>query len=106
MSCPNQDGDLFIYRIIDKPFFQSVTLVSSYSPTNNETFPINLPLKVISKDKDLVSNDNLISTIDISLIKENGIIFLDIFNLDKKTLQNNTIYNTGQDPELFVSECE
>ena len=54
----------------------------------------------------MVSNDNLISTIDISLIKENGIIFLDIFNLDKKILQNNTIYNTGQDPELFVSECE
>ena len=100
LTCANEDGFLSVFKIENKSSFQSVTLISSYNPQSGEKFSINLPLQVISK------NNNLISTVDASLIEDDGMIILDVFNLDKKIISSNTIYLDGTSPDLQKYTCQ
>ena len=100
LTCANEDGFLSVFKIENKSSFQSVTLSSSYNPQSGEKFSINLPLQVISK------NNNLISTVDPSLIEDDGMIILDVFNLDKKIISSNTIYLDGTSPDLQKYTCQ
>ena len=100
LSCANEDGFLSVFQIKTKSSFQSVTLISSYNPQSGEKFSINLPLQVISK------NNNLISTVDASSIEDDGMIILDVFNLDKKIISSNTIYLDGTSPDLQKYTCQ
>ena len=100
LTCANEDGFLSVFKIENKSSFQSVTLISSYNPQSGEKFSINLPLQVISK------NNNLISTVDVSLIEDDGMIILDVFNLDKKIISSNTIYLDGTNPDLQKYTCQ
>ena len=100
LTCANEDGFLSVFKIENKSSFQSVTLISSYNPQSGENFSINLPLQVISK------NNNLISTVDVSLIEDDGMIILDVFNLDKKIISSNTIYLDGTSPDLQKYTCQ
>ena len=100
LSCANEDGFLSVFKIENKSSFQSVTLISSYNPQSGEKFSINLPLQVISK------NNNLISTVDVSLTEDDGMIILDVFNLDKKIISSNTIYLDGTSPDLQQYTCQ
>ena len=100
LTCANEDGFLSVFKIENKSSFQSVTLISSYNPKSGEKFSINLPLQVISK------NNNLISTFDVSLTEDDGMIILDVFNLDKKTISSNTIYLDGTSPDLQKYTCQ
>ena len=100
LTCANEDGFLSVFKIEDKSSFQSVTLISSFNPKSGEKFSINLPLKVISK------NNNLISTVDASLIEDDGMIILDVFDLDKKIISSNTIYLDGTSPDLQKYICQ
>ena len=100
LTCANEDGFLSVFKIENKSSFQSVTLISSYNPQSGEKFSINLPLQVISK------NNNLISTVDASLIEDDGMIILDVFNLDKKIISSNTIYLDGTNPDLQKYTCQ
>ena len=100
LTCANEDGFLSVFKIENKSSFQSVTLTSSYNPQSGEKFSINLPLQVISK------NNNLISTVDVSLIEDDGMIILDVFNLDKKIISSNTIYLDGTSPDLQKYTCQ
>ena len=100
LTCANEDGFLSVFKIENKSSFQSVTLISSYNPQSGENFSINLPLQVISK------NNNLISTVDASLIEDDGMIILDVFNLDKKIISSNTIYLDGTSPDLQQYTCQ
>ena len=100
LTCANEDGFLSVFKIENKSSFQSVTLISSYNPQSGEKFSINLPLQVISK------NNNLISTVDTSLIEDDGMIILDVFNLDKKIISSNTIYLDGTNPDLQKYTCQ
>jgi hypothetical protein len=100
LTCANEDGFLSVFQIKNKSSFQSVTHISSYDPENGEKYSVNLPLQVISKD------NNLISTVDVSLTEDDGMIILDVFNLDKKIISSNTIYLDGTNPDLQKYTCE
>ena len=100
LTCANEDGFLSVFQIKNKPSFQSVTHISSYDPESGEKYSVNLPLQVISKD------NNLISTVDVSLTEDNGMIILDVFNLDKKIISSNTIYLDGTNPDLQKYTCQ
>ena len=98
LTCSNEDGFLSVFQITNKSSFQSVTHLSSYDPESSEKYSVNLPLQVISKDK------NLISTVDV--LKDDGMIILDVFNLDKKIISSNTIYLDGTNPDLQKYNCQ
>ena len=98
LTCSNEDGFLSVFQITNKSSFQSVTHLSSYDPESSKKFTVNQPLLVISKEK------NLISTIDV--IKDDGMIILDVFNLDKKIISSNTIYLDGTSPDLQKYICQ
>ena len=98
LTCSNEDGFLPVFQITNKSSFQSVTHLSSYDPESSEKYSVNLPLQVISKDK------NLISTVDV--LKDDGMIILDVFNLDKKIISSNTIYLDGTNPDLQKYTCQ
>ena len=100
LTCANEDGFLSVFQIKNKSSFQSVTHISSYDPERGEKYYVNLPLQVISKDK------NLISTVDVSLTEDDGMIILDVFNLDKKIISSNTIYLDGNNPDLQQYTCQ
>ena len=100
LTCANEDGFLSVFRIENKSSFQSVTHISSYDPESGEKYSVNLPLQVIS------TNNNLISTIDVSLAKDDGMVILDVFNLDKKIISSNTIYLDGTIPYLEKYNCK
>ena len=100
LTCTNEDGFLSVFKINNKSSFQSVTHLSSYDPSSSEQYSVNLPLKVISK------NNNLISTVDATLTKDDEMIILDVFNLDKKIISSNTIYLDGSKPELQKYTCQ
>ena len=99
LTCANEDGFLSVFQIKNKSSFQSVTHISSYDPESGEKYSVNLPLQVISKD------NNLISTVDVSLIEDDGMIILDVFDLDKKIISSNTIYLDGTSPDLQKYIC-
>tara|TARA_Y100001968_G_scaffold293777_1_gene299911 strand:- start:540 stop:944 length:405 start_codon:yes stop_codon:yes gene_type:complete len=98
LTCSDEDGFLSVFQITNKSSFQSVTHLSSYDPKSSKKYSVNLPLQVISKDK------NLISTVDV--IKDDGMIILDVFNLDKKIISSNTIYLDGTNPDLNKYTCQ
>ena len=100
LTCANEDGFLSVFQIKNKSSFQSVTHISSYDPERGEKYYVNLPLQVISKDK------NLMSTVDVSLTEDDGMIFLDVFDLDKKIISSNTIYLDGTSPDLQKYICQ
>ena len=100
LTCANEDGFLSVFQIKNKSSFQSVTHISSYDPESGEKYSVNLPLQVISKD------NNLISTVDVSLIEDDGMIILDVFDLDKKIISSNTIYLDGTSPDLQKYICQ
>ena len=100
LNCANEDGFLSVFQIKNKSSFQSVTHISSYNPESGEKYYVNLPLQVISKDK------NLISTVDVSLTEDDGMIILDVFDLDKKIISSNTIYLDGTSPDLQKYTCQ
>ena len=99
LTCASEDGFLSIFQIKNKSSFQSVTHISSYDPESGEKYSVNLPLQVISKD------NNLISTVDVSLTEDDGMIILDVFNLDKKIISSNTIYLDGTSPDVQKYVC-
>ena len=100
LTCANEDGFLSVFQIKNKSSFQSVTHISSYNPESGKKYSVNLPLQVISKD------NNLISTVDVSLTENDGMIILDVFNLDKKIISSNTIYLDGTSPDLQKYICQ
>ena len=100
LTCSNEDGFLSVFQITNKSSFQSVTHLSSYDPESGEKYLVNLPLQVISKD------NNLISTVDVSLTEDDGMIILDVFDLDKKIISSNTIYLDGTSPDLQKYTCQ
>ena len=100
LTCLNKDGFLSVFQIKNKSSFQSVTHISSYNPESGQKYSVNLPLQVISKD------NNLISTVDVSLSEDDGMIILDVFDLDKKIISSNTIYLDGTSPDLQKYICQ
>ena len=100
LTCANEDGFLSVFKIKNKSSSQSVNHISSYDPERGGKYYVNLPLQVISKDK------NLISTVDVSLTEDDGMIILDVFNLDKKIISSNTIYLDGTSPDLQKYTCQ
>ena len=100
LTCANEDGFLSVFQIKNKSSFQSVTHISSYDPESGEKYSLNLPLQVISKE------NNLISTVDVSLTEDDRMIILDVFNLDKKIISSNTIYLDGTSPDLQKYNCQ
>ena len=99
LTCTNEDGFLSVFKIKNKSSFLSVTHISSFDPESGEKYSVNLPLQVISKD------NNLISTVDVSLTDDQMII-LDVFNLDKKIISSNAIYLDGTSPDLQKYTCQ
>ena len=100
LTCANEDGFLSVFQIKNKSSFQYVTHISSYDPESGQKYSVNLPLQVISKD------NNLISTVDVSLTEDDGMIILDVFNLDKKIISSNAIYLDGTNPDLQKYTCQ
>ena len=100
LTCANEDGFLSVFQIKNKSTFKSVTHISSYDPKRGEKYYVNLPLQVISKE------NNLISTVDVSLTEDDGMIILDVFDLDKKIISSNTIYLDGTLPDLQKYICQ
>ena len=99
LTCSNKDGFLSVFKIKNKSSLLSVTHISSYDPESGQKYSINLPLQVISK------NNNLISTVDVSLTEDDGMVIIDVFNLDKKIISSNTIYLDGTSPDLQKYTC-
>ena len=100
LTCANVDDFLSVFLIKNKSSFPSVTHISSYDPESGEKYSVNLPQQVISKV------NNLISTVDVSLTEDDGMIILDVFDLDKKIISSNTIYLDGTRPDLQKYICQ
>ena len=56
-TCENENGFVSVFKINTNP--TSVTHISSYDSKNGDKWSVNLPLKVV------FSNNNIISTVDV-----------------------------------------
>ena len=94
-TCENETGFISIFKINTNP--ASVTHVSSYNPDNGDKWSINLPLQVV------FSNSNIISSVDV--IIEDEVIYLDIFNLNRKSFISKETFFDGSEGITQYYKC-
>ena len=94
-TCENETGFISVFKINTNP--ASVTHISSYNPDNGDKWSINLPLKVV------FSNRSIISSVDV--IDEDEAIYLDIFNLNKKSFISKETFFDGSEGITQYYKC-
>ena len=95
-TCENEDGFVSVFKINTNPV--SVTHISSYDSKNGDKWSVNQPLQVV------FSNRNIISSVDVIVEEER--IYLDIFNLQRKTFISRETFFDGSEGIIQNYKCQ
>ena len=95
-TCENEDGFVSVFKINSKP--TSITHVSSYDSKNGDKWSVNQPLQVV------FSNRNIISSVDVIVEEER--IYLDIFDLQRKTFISRETFFDGSEGITQNYKCQ
>ena len=95
-TCENEDGFVSVFKINTYPV--SITHISSYDSKNGDKWSVNQPLQVV------FSNRNIISSVD--LIVEVERIYLDIFDLQRKTFISRETFFDGSEGIIQNYKCQ
>ena len=95
-TCENEDGFVSVFKINSNP--TSVTHVSSYDSKNGDKWSVNQPLQVV------FSNRNIISSVDVIVEEER--IYLDIFDLQRKTFVSRETFFDGSEGIIQNYKCQ
>ena len=95
-TCENEDGFVSVFKINSNP--TSITHVSSYDSKNGDKWSVNQPLQVV------FSNRNIISSVDVIVEEER--IYLDIFDLQRKTFISRETFFDGSEGIIQNYKCQ
>ena len=95
-TCENENGFVSVFKMNTNPV--SITHISSYDSKNGDKWSVNQPLQVV------FSNRNIISSVDVIVEEER--IYLDIFNLQRKTLISRETFFDGSEGIIQNYECQ
>ncbi len=95
-TCENEDGFVSVFKINTNPV--SVTHISSYDSKNGDKWSVNQPLQVV------FSNRNIVSTVDVIVDEER--IYLDIFNLQRKSFISRETFFDGSEGIIQNYKCQ
>ena len=95
-TCENEDGFVSVFKINTYPV--SITHISSYDSKNGDKWSVNQPLQVV------FSNRDIISTVDVIVEEER--IYLDIFDLQRKTFVSRETFFDGSEGIIQNYKCQ
>ena len=95
-TCENEDGFLSVFKMNTNPV--SITHISSYDSKNGDKWSVNKPLQVV------FSNGNIISSVDV--LVEDESIYLDIFDLQRKTFISRETFFDGSEGIIQNYKCQ
>ena len=95
-TCENEDGFVSVFKINTYP--ASITHISSYDSKNGDKWSVNQPLQVV------FSNRNIISSVDVIVEEER--IYLDIFDLQRKTFISRETFFDGSEGIIQNYKCQ
>ena len=95
-TCENEDGFVSVFKINTNP--ASITHISSYDSKNGDKWSVNQPLQVV------FSNRNIISSVDVIVEEER--IYLDIFDLQRKTFISRETFFDGSEGITQNYKCQ
>ena len=95
-TCENEDGFVSVFKINTYP--GSITHISSYNSKNGDKWSVNKPLQVV------FSNRNIISSVDVIVEEER--IYLDIFDLQRKTFISRETFFDGSEGIIQNYKCQ
>jgi len=95
-TCENEDGFVSVFKINTYPV--SITHISSYDSKNGDKWSVNQPLQVV------FSNRNIISSVDVIVEEER--IYLDIFDLQRKTFISRETFFDGSEGIIQNYICQ
>ena len=95
-TCENEDGFVSVFKINTNP--ASITHISSYDSKNGDKWSVNQPLQVV------FSNRNIISSVDVIVEEER--IYLDIFDLQRKTFISRETFFDGSEGIIQNYKCQ
>ena len=95
-TCENEDGFVSVFKMNTNP--PSITHISSYDSKNGDKWSVNQPLQVV------FSNRNIISSVDV--IVEEETIYLDIFDLQRKTFISRETFFDGSEGIIQNYKCQ
>ena len=95
-TCENEDGFVSVFKINTSP--ASITHISSYDSKNGDKWSVNQPLQVV------FSNRNIISSVDVIVEEER--IYLDIFDLQRKTFISRETFFDGSEGIIQNYKCQ
>ena len=95
-TCENEDGFVSVFKMNTNPV--SITHISSYDSKNGDKWSVNQPLQVV------FSNRNIVSTVDVIVDEER--IYLDIFNLQRKSFISRETFFDGSAGIIQNYKCQ
>ena len=95
-TCENEDGFVSVFKMNTNP--ASITHISSYDSKNGDKWSVNQPLQVV------FSNRNIISSVDVIVEEER--IYLDIFDLQRKTFISRETFFDGSEGIIQNYKCQ
>ena len=95
-TCENENGFVSVFKMNTNP--ASITHISSYDSKNGDKWSVNQPLQVV------FSNRNIISSVDVIVEEER--IYLDIFNLQRKTFISRETFFDGSEGIIQNYKCQ
>ena len=95
-TCENENGFVSVFKMNTNP--ASITHISSYDSMNGDKWSVNQPLQVV------FSNRNIISSVDVIVEEER--IYLDIFDLKRKTFISRETFFDGSEGIIQNYKCQ
>ena len=95
-TCENENGFVSVFKMNTNP--ASITHISSYDSNNGDKWSVNQPLQVV------FSNRNIISSVDVIVEEER--IYLDIFDLQRKTFISRETFFDGSEGIIQNYKCQ
>ena len=95
-TCENENGFVSVFKINTNP--ASITHISSYDSKNGDKWSVNQPLQIV------FSNRNIISSVDVIVEEER--IYLDIFDLQRKTFISRETFFDGSEGIIQNYKCQ
>ena len=95
-TCENENGFVSVFKVNTNP--TSITHISSYDSKNGDKWSVNQPLQVV------FSNRNIISSVDVIVEEER--IYLDIFDLQRKTFVSRETFFDGSEGIIQNYKCQ
>ena len=95
-TCENENGLVSVFKMDTNPV--SITHISSYDSKNGDKWSVNQPLQVV------FSNRNIISSVDVIVEEER--IYLDIFDLQRKTFISRETFFDGSEGIIQNYKCQ